>query len=131
MTVRAIIASRRLRGLIAGSALSPLFDRRDKRRGIGERRLFELVGLTAGLADQKRWRPREAAVVGGLGVGRDAAGERRVAASGLPGAEIQAGHLLRESARMALRNIAGALSPLLAVERFDELHHLVFFPAAD
>src|SRR5207248_5790688 len=124
MTVRAIIASRRLRGLIAGSALSPLFDRRDKRRGIGERRLFELVGLTAGLADQKRWRSREAAVVGGLGVGRDVAGEGCVAASGLPGAEIQAGHLLRESAQIALRHVAGVLFALLVVEELDVLPHL-------
>src|SRR6266516_81940 len=124
MTARAIIVTRRLRALIAGSALSPLFDRRDKRRGVGERRLFELVQLATGLADQKRWRSREAAVVGGLGVGRDAAGERRVAASGFPGVEVEAWHLPCEFVQIALRHITGVLFALLVVEELDVLPHL-------
>src|SRR2546427_13227866 len=125
MTARAIIASRKLRALMVGSALSPLFDRRGERRGIGERRRFEPVQLAPGLADQERWRPREAVVVGGLCVGRDAAGERCVTASGIPGVEVEAGHLPREFAQIALGHIAGVLFALLVVEELDVLPHLV------
>src|SRR3954452_11185003 len=83
--------------LDTSSAVEELFDRFVERSGIGQRGVFELFHLPAGLADQERRRAIEAGGVRRLGVRGDLVVERRAVAVAGPFRQVQPRHLLREA----------------------------------
>src|SRR5437867_4228041 len=102
IAARRIIVTLSVRALIAVLALQQLVDRRFEGRRIGERGVFELLQLPAGLADQEGRRAGEAGVVGRLRIRGELVGELRVVARCGPAREVQPRHLLGEALEVLL-----------------------------